>query len=816
MAETPPRRQLFVALPGGVRQRFLSGMITHDLVKRGIDFDGAYAVTRAIRGRIGDREEVTTSELKDLIEEELEKVYGDDLPPTLRHPPQPTPEVSVIYRSQVQPFSRGLLARSIGAGGVSLDRAYSLISQLESDLRRDGVARLPSNEIVRRVAELLERMESKETARRYRVMRRVRNLSRPLILYIGGATGTGKSTLALELAPLLGIHRVSSTDIIRQVMRMVFTPSILPALHSSSFEAADPRELDPSGSYANSPRDPEFAQRLIDTFEEQATRVCVGVRAVVERAVAENTSMLVEGTHVLPDRMPFRDLEGLAYQVPLFLTTLNEETHRRRFLERARNSNRMAEHYLENFDSIRFLHDHLVQQIEAYEQPLLDTSAREPTDGGALRIVTGILERQAPFLASGDPTEKPSTSPVLLVIIDGLADRPARILGNRTPLEAAITPTFDRLAREGQSGFADVGGPGGLADTATGTLALFGQSPLSLDRGPAEAIGAGLELGTEDVALRGNFATLDEEGAVLDRRAGRIRDGVDELASAIDELVLPGQLGTKITMRAKPAGEHRLAIVLSGEGLSPAIRGSDPGEGVIPGSVLTPRAVDLADESAIYTANALDLFEKDARRILAAHPINSDRADRGLARANAIITRGAGRLHRLLGLEERGVPFSFTCIGRDRVVLGLATMLGAETISTEGMTGNLDTDLAAKFTAAEKALAGDGMVALHIKGADIAAHDGHPDIKAQFLEKVDLALADMLESYDGPLRVAIATDHATVSETGRHAADPVPVLLWGHGVAADSVEHFSERAVREGALQRFPLQQLLGKLFQLS
>lgn len=812
MEETGRKKQLLVVCSAGIRQRFLRGMITHDLVQRGLDFDHGYAVAKTIRDRLGEREEVSTSELRDLIQEELEKIFGADLAPALLRPARPAVDIQVLNRDQQQPFSRGLLARSIEAADVGLDRAYRVVTELEAQLRAERNVNLASAEIVQRVGELLEELEGKEAARRYRLLRRVHRLSRPLVIYIGGATGTGKSSLALELAPLLRIQRVSATDTIRQVMRMVFTPSILPALHSSSFEAAEPRE---PGAAEESLHDPEFAQRLIDTFDEQATRVCVGVRAVVERALAENMSILVEGVHLHPAMVPFPDLEGLAYQVPLYLATLKEETHRARFLSRARTSGRLAERYLENFESIRYLHDYLLQQIEAYDRPLLDTSSAAPTVSETLRVVTGILEREAPFLASGDPEDSPGSGPVLLVHIDGLADRPTQALGGRTPLEAAKTPTFDRLANEGRCGLGDVVGTAGVVgDTAAGTLALLGQSPLSLSRGPVEAVGAGFALEAEDVALRCNLATLDDKGIVLDRRAGRIREGSDELAHAIDGLKLSGEF-SKISVCVKPATEHRLAVVLRGKGLSPAIHGSDPGEGATPCAPLAPRPVDQADERAVFTAAALERFEREARKVLAKHPINKAREKHALPVANCLLTRGAGRIHRLLPLEDGGVSLKLACVGGDRTVLGLARMLGADTRTSAVMTANLDTNLGAKFAAAEEALGENALVMLHLKGADIAAHDRRPDLKTQYLEKVDQSLGRLLEAHDGPLRVVIASDHATLSESGQHAADPVPVVIWGDGIEPDDVEAYDERSVGGGSLQRFPLQQLLGHLFRL-
>ena len=598
------RKQLMVVCSEGLQQRFLRGMITRDLVQRGLGFEDAYAIARAVRDRLSDREEVSTGEIRDLVAEQLEKMFDGALPDRLVSPGRPISEIRVVYEGQEQPFSRGLLARSVYAAGIDLDRAYGLLAELEAELRAEGVKRLESGEIARRVGDLLERQEGAEAARRYRTVRRIGRLPRPLVLYIGGASGTGKSTVALELAPLLRIYRINATDTIRQVMRMVFTPSILPAIHSSSFEVAPLSEPGAAELRAHSPGEPETGSRVIASFEEQAVRVTVGIRAVVERAIAENLSVIVEGVHVHPALVPFADLEGSAYQVPLILATLNEETHRSRFLARSRSGGRRAERYLENFPSIREIHDHIVQEAERRDVPILDNPAGEPPVVPTLQLVTGMLEHTNPSLGLADSREARPSAPTLLVIIDGLADRPVRALGGRTPLQAAETPTLDRLAKEGQCGLADPVAPGVVADTAAGSLALFGQSPLALKRGPIEALGAGMKLDPGDVALRGNFATLDADGRVIDRRAGRIREGAGKLAKAIDRLALPGGVSREVEVLVRPATEHRLAIVLRGKGLSSAIQGSDPGEGALPSAPLSPRPDDPEDARAVYTATS--------------------------------------------------------------------------------------------------------------------------------------------------------------------------------------------------------------------
>ncbi len=807
------RKQVTVVNSKGQESRFLRGMITHDLVQRGLDFDRAYAIASSVRDTVGGRERVSTAELAGLIREELVRYLGPDLPDHLTRGSRPAPAFSVLYHGDRHPFSRGLLARSIHAAGLELDHAYRLVRRLTEILQEEGRSELRSDELVRRVSELLRETEGAEAARRYLLVRRINRLPRPLVVYVGGATGTGKSTLSLELAPLLRIYRIGATDTIRQVLRIVFSEKVMPELHSSSFET-----ISPFGFEASEPplrlSETDSSDLLLQSYEEQSARVVVGVRAIVERAITENTSLIVEGVHLCPPLVPFKDLEGAIYQVPLVLATLDPEVHRSRFLARAGATGRHAERYLERFRAIRQIHDFVLHQAELHDVQTVDTSDGDPPVVETLRLVTEMLGSKLPeFYSSADgATDTPV--PTLLLVVDGLADRPIRALGGRTPLQAAKTPTLDRLAREGQTGLADPVSPGVVPDTAAGSLALFGQSPVAMKRGPVEALGAGIELGPGDVALRGNFATLDDQGLVIDRRAGRIREGVGELAKALDRLPLTGGLADEIEVRVRNATEHRLAIVLRGERLSSAILGSDPGEGAAPGRPLIPRPLDPHDEAAVYTARALALFEQQARQVLGGHKLNKRRRREGLPVANAVITRGAGHLHRLIPLEEAGFPLRIACVAGDRTVLGLAGWLGARTIHSAEMTASLDSNLRLKFDEALAALASSDLVILHLKGADIAAHDQRPDLKVDFIERFDRELGRLVKKHDGPLRIAVGSDHSTLSESGQHAADPVPVLIWGDGIEPDAVEAFDESSAGGGRLQRFPLQMFLTRLYE--
>jgi 2,3-bisphosphoglycerate-independent phosphoglycerate mutase len=803
------RSRLWVRSGDGSRRPYLRGMVAHDLVLRGLPFEDAYALANAVRDRLASREsnEVSSAELDDLLREVLAAELAPERLAAMVAPSAPASPPAVVHEGeQSQPFSRGLLARSLIAAGLDTDRAYRIAIDVQSELLRDGIEIVGNAELARRIGDHVERLEGRDTAARYRTMRHIRRLPRPLVLYLGGATGTGKSSLAVELAPLLRIYQINATDTIRQVMRMVFSPTILPGLHRSSFEGPAEGTAGETAAAGEAPA----ASPVLRAFEEQAIRVCVGVRAVVERAMAENLSVMIEGVHLVPNLVPFPDLEGGAFQVMLMLSTLDEEIHRARFVRRGGVSGRQTAHYLEHLRPIREIQEYLLLQAEHHDIPVLDTRQWDFTVPRALRLVAGALEQAAPWI--GETAGEPAWVPTLCLFIDGVADRPVRALGNRTPLEAASIPTLDRLAREGASGLADPLEREGVPDTAAGALALFGQPPTALERGPVEALGVGLELGPSDIALRANFATLDEEGRVVDRRAGRIREGARELAAALDGTVVEDVEGGVVTVLVRAATEHRLAIVLRGEALSSAIEGSDPGEGSHLAAPLAPKPRDATDAAARRTAEVLRRFENAARGVLRDHPVNLARRERGLPAANAVLTRGAGRVHRVGVVEPGGRPLQVSCISGDFTVLGVASAVGARVISGDGITANLDTDVGLKFRLAASELRDRDLVVLHLKGADIAAHDRRPDLKMEFLERIDRELGAFLADRPTGFRVAVAADHATLSEFGHHGAGPVPVLIWGEGIEQDAVRSFDENAVAAGRLQRFPLRRFLERL----
>jgi len=388
----------------------------------------------------------------------------------------------------------------------------------------------------------------------------------------------------------------------------------------------------------------------------------------------------------------------------------------------------------------------------------------------------------------------------LIVVIDGLGDRPLDEFGGLTPLEAAVRPNLNRLASEGVTGLVDPVAVGVRVGTDVGSLALFGYNPLRVywGRGPIEAEGVYLELEPGDVAFRANFATVDEEGRIVSRRAGRIRSGTAELAAALDGM----RLDDDAVALFRAATEHRAVLVLRGTRLSPLVTDSDPGqlgEGLKP---LTVKARVSGAPAAERTASLANEFIRRAAEVLAEHSVNREREKKGLLPANYILLRGAGVRKHMRPLSER-FNISCACVVAESTIVGVARMAGFDILTSERFTANIDTDVEGKMEMAFEALGRYDLVVVHYKGTDIASHDAKPEEKKAFIEKIDAAIGRLLEEADGMnLYIGVTSDHSTPCSLREHSADPVPVLLWGRDVLRDDVAEFGERACARGGLSR--------------
>jgi 2-phosphoglycerate kinase len=271
------------------------------------------------------------------------------------------PETIVVHKGHGLPYSKGLMAQTLSASGLSPERAFELARMVEARL-----ADRPETEIdtagLRAVSEeVLFAEEGEGAVRRFRDWHRLDRLDRPLVVLIGGTTGVGKSTLATMLAARLGITRVIATDVIRQVLRAFFTHEAMPSVHHSAFAAG--------GS---------------EGYREQAEHVGTGVAAIVERAAIESKPIIVEGVHLLPGGVKGQ-LRDRCVCAEVLLVVEDADLHRGHFTHRR--DARPAARYLERFDDIRALQGYLADRARTEEVPLIDNENADAT----LALMMGLV-----------------------------------------------------------------------------------------------------------------------------------------------------------------------------------------------------------------------------------------------------------------------------------------------------------------------------------------------------------------------------------------------------------------------------------------
>ncbi len=276
------------------------------------------------------------------------------------------------------PYSKGLMARALMATGVSAVRAYELAARVENDLLSRGDVAVDLGRLEELAIEVLGENEGAQALRRLRRHETLRELDLPIILLIGGATGTGKSTVATEVAYRLGITRVSSTDFVRQTMRAFLSPQFMPSIHRSSFDLPDEDEL----------RD------VLGAFVDQTQNVLIGVRAVIDRALQEGWSLVLEGVHLVPGMLP--KVEG-ALVIHCVLAIENEETHAAHFWVRDASSDglRPVQKYLDALPDIRLIQEFVVEQARRASVPVVENGSIELSIATVMELVLSRAERFA-------------------------------------------------------------------------------------------------------------------------------------------------------------------------------------------------------------------------------------------------------------------------------------------------------------------------------------------------------------------------------------------------------------------------------------
>jgi len=271
-------------------------------------------------------------------------------------------EGKVSGKKYTEPFSKGVLARSLTRAEMDPNKAYTFASQIESYLRKEGIEIISLDDLIDIVRAKLKR-ENWEIAEKYGMWRRIRKCREPLIILIGGASGVGTSSIAFEVANRLGIRNMTSTDIIREVMRKMVSKELLPTIFESSYTAYKSLRIPPP---------PELDEVLIG-FRDHVDTVSVGVEAVIERALKEGVSIVIEGVRIVPGFIN----EGLVnkHNVAMFILTLSdEEVHKGRFYSRCRQlwARRPLQRYMNYFGAIRRTHKYFKSQAKKYDIPTIE------------------------------------------------------------------------------------------------------------------------------------------------------------------------------------------------------------------------------------------------------------------------------------------------------------------------------------------------------------------------------------------------------------------------------------------------------------
>jgi 2-phosphoglycerate kinase len=275
------------------------------------------------------------------------------------------------------PYSKGLMASSIMATGLPPARAFHVAERIEDRLQRRNTPEITRAELSELAREVLVDEVGRRYADSFAKWQVVNRIDRPLIILIGGATGVGKSTVATQLAGRLGITRIIPTDAIREVMRSMFSEELMPTLHTSSFDADHlvrrplPRNADP----------------VIIGYREQAAAVAVGAQALVRRAVAENTDLILEGAHLVPGFMEPAEFTD-AFVVQFVITCDDEEAHRSHFLARAHdNRSRPSDRYLDFFDNIRKIQRYVKSLALERNVPVVPSYSLDATLAQVIELV---------------------------------------------------------------------------------------------------------------------------------------------------------------------------------------------------------------------------------------------------------------------------------------------------------------------------------------------------------------------------------------------------------------------------------------------
>jgi len=421
---------------------------------------------------------------------------------------------------------------------------------------------------------------------------------------------------------------------------------------------------------------------------------------------------------------------------------------------------------------------------------------------------------------------------IFYVVLDGMGDWPIEELKNKTPLEAAITPNMDKLAKEGKVGLLIPVEEGVAPESDIAVISLLGYDAHKYytGRGPLESFAEGLEVKKGDLAYRVNFATLGEGRDIKDRRVGRS-------LSTEEATVLSDEINSKVkltggTFEFKNTIGHRGVLVIrSDKGvLSGWVTNTDPAyerEGVF-GVALEefepvwqeskPLPGHEDDAAAKESARLTNEFIQKSTEVLRASEINKKREREGKLSANLILARDAGDHLPEFPQMDQEWDMKFGCFVQMPVEKGIALLTGMEVVEVPLPGEAVDKEYRMWAKLALENIKRYDALYIHIKGPDEPAHDGRYKDKLENIQSIDrYFFTPLLEGINkGDAILTVTADHSTPCKIAAHSADPVPLLIWGAGVDADNVQEFGESAAKKGSLGTILGRTLMSKLVEFA
>ena len=400
---------------------------------------------------------------------------------------------------------------------------------------------------------------------------------------------------------------------------------------------------------------------------------------------------------------------------------------------------------------------------------------------------------------------------IVYVLLDGVGDLPHPDLDGKTPLEAAATPNMDTLAKNGVMGQVISVGKGIAPESDIAVFNMLGYRFQHSDyagRGVIEAIGIGIDFKDGDLALRGNFATLDNEGQIIDRRAGRKieRDDAEKISKEIENGVKFSNPEASVVVA--PTIGHRIIVRLrDSKQLSSEITNTDPAYTRVDGMGIAKAVSDfmriekcIPMEQTGDASNAAKLvneFTEQSLEIMKNSDVNKQRAQKNKKLLNSILLRDAGNKYPNVKPINEMYTMNFSCIVDMPVEVGISNILKMKTFNAGGLT-----DYEEKAKVAAQAMNTENAIYVHLKGPDEFGHDGDAIGKMKNIEEIDKRFfGTLLDNIDvSKTAVMISADHSTPCINKGHSDDPVPLLISGNMIENDNSQRFTEKEGKNGTI----------------